>query len=166
MWLDNSNDNVTVQLNGYADPFGLDRNRHGGGVLAYVKNDIFCVRRCDFEPNDVEILWLELKTTNFRCLYIAVCYLPPNPNSLPKPKLTDSLSILLASLIVDPNRCVLIIGDFNEHSVSKPIYLQSKLFRTLSAFDFHEFIDTATREQQSNVKFWKCLRIILYCYDY
>ena len=40
-WLDNSIDNVTVQLNGYADPFRLDRNRHGCGVLAYVENDIF-----------------------------------------------------------------------------------------------------------------------------
>ena len=40
-WLDNSIDNVIVQLNGYADLFRMDRNRHGGGVLAYVKNDIF-----------------------------------------------------------------------------------------------------------------------------
>jgi len=32
-WLDNSIDNVTVQLNDYSDPFRLDRNRHGGGVL-------------------------------------------------------------------------------------------------------------------------------------
>ena len=40
-WLYNSIDNVTVQLNGYADPFRLDRNRHGGGILAYVENDIF-----------------------------------------------------------------------------------------------------------------------------
>ena len=40
-WLDNSIDNVIVQVNGYADLFRMDRNRHGGGVLAYVKNDIF-----------------------------------------------------------------------------------------------------------------------------
>ena len=59
--LGNSIDNVTVQLNGYADPFRLDRNRHGGGILAYVKNDIFYVRRFDFKSNEVEILWLELK---------------------------------------------------------------------------------------------------------
>ena len=47
-WLDNSIDNVTVQLNGCADLFRMDRNRHGGGVLAYVKNDISCVRCFDF----------------------------------------------------------------------------------------------------------------------
>jgi len=70
--------------------------------------DIFYVRRYDFESNDVEMLWLELKTTNFRCLYIAVCYLPPNYNSLLKQKFTDSLSTVLASLLVDHACCVLI----------------------------------------------------------
>ena len=55
-WLDNSIDNVVVQLNGYADPFRMDRNRHGGGILAYAKNDIFCVRRFDFESDNVEVL--------------------------------------------------------------------------------------------------------------
>ena len=62
-WLDNSIDNVTVQLNGYAGPFRLHRRRHGGGVLAYVKNDIFCVRHFDYESDDVEILWLVINTT-------------------------------------------------------------------------------------------------------
>jgi len=76
-----------------------------------------------------------------------VCYLPPNSNSLLKQKFIDSLSIVLASLLVDPDCCVLIIGDFNDHSVFKPIQLQSNLFRTLSAFGFHQFIDTATRDR-------------------
>jgi len=146
-WLYNSIDNVTVQLNGYADPFRLDRNRHGGGVLAYVKNDIFCVRHFDYESDDVEMLWLELKTSNFRCLYIAMCYLPPNSYSRLKQKFTDSLSTVLASLLVDPDCCVLIIGDFSDHSVFKPIQLQLNLFRTLSAFGFHQFIDTATQNR-------------------
>ena len=66
--------------------------------------------------------------------------------TLLKQKFTDSLSTVLASLVVDPNRRVLIIGDFNDHSVFKPIQLQSNLFRTLSAFGFHRFINTATRD--------------------
>ena len=56
----------------------MDRNRHSVGVLTYVKNDIFCVRPVDFESDDVEVLWLGLRTVNFRCLYIAVCCLRPN----------------------------------------------------------------------------------------
>jgi len=111
------------------------------------KNDIFCVRRYDFESNDVEILRLELKTTNFRCLYIAVCYLSQNPNSFLKQKFTDSLSTVLEALLVGPDCCVLIISDFNDHSVFTSIQLQSNLFWTLSAFGFHQFIDTATRDR-------------------
>jgi len=129
-WLDNSIDNVVVQLNGYADPFRMDRNRHGGGILAYAKNDIFCVRRFDFESDNVEVLWLGLRTANFRCLHTAVCCLQPNSYSLLKQEFTDSLSTVLASLLVDADRCVLIIGDCNDHSVFKPCQLQSNLFGT------------------------------------
>jgi len=103
-WLDNSIDNVIAQLIGYADLFRMDRNRHGGGVLAYVKNDIFCVRRFDFESDNVEVFWLGLRTANFRCLHIAVCCLPPNSYPLLKQEFTDSLSTVLASLLVDPDR--------------------------------------------------------------
>ena len=59
-WLDNSIDANSILLICYRGPFRLDRNRHGGGVLAYVKNNIYCVRRFDFESPDVEILWLEI----------------------------------------------------------------------------------------------------------
>jgi len=41
----------------------------------------------------------------------------------------------------------IIIGDVNDHSVNKPIQLQSNLFCTSSAFGFHQFIDTATRDR-------------------
>jgi len=99
-WLDNLIDNVTVQLNGYADLFRMDRNRHGGGVLAYAKNDVFCVRCFDFESDNVEVLWLGLRTAKFRCLHTAVCCLPPNSYSLLKQEFTDSLSTVLALLLL------------------------------------------------------------------
>ena len=128
-WLDNLIDsNVTVQLNGYADLFRMGRNRHGGCVLAFVQNDIFCVRRFDFESDNVEVFWLGHRTANFRCLHIAVCCLPPNSYSLLKQEFTDSLSTVLASLLVNPDRCDLIIGDCNDHSAFKPCQLQSNLF--------------------------------------
>jgi len=37
------------RLPGFCSPFRLDRNRHGGGVLSYVKCNIFCQRRLDLE---------------------------------------------------------------------------------------------------------------------
>ena len=103
-WLDNSIDANSIRLIGYRDPFRLDRNRHGGVFLAYVKNNIYCVRRFDFESPDVEILWLEPKTINFRNLYLAVCYLPPNTTSLLKKTFIESISSVIESLLVEIGR--------------------------------------------------------------
>jgi len=147
-WLDNPIDANSIRLIGYRDPFRLDRNRHGGGVLAYVKNNIYCVCRFDFESPDEEILWLELKTINFRNLYFAVCYLPPNTTSLFKKTFIESISSVIESLLVDRCCCILLVGDFNDHSVGKPVQLQTNLFRTLSAYGLQQLIDTPTRERK------------------
>jgi len=80
-------------------------------------------------------------------LQIFVVFTLQYANSFLKQKFTDSLSTVLESLLVDPDCCVLIIGDFSDHSVFTPIQLQSNLFWTLSAFGFHQFIDTATRDR-------------------
>jgi len=36
-------------LSGYSEPFRLNRHSYGGGVMAYVKNDLFYTCRCDLE---------------------------------------------------------------------------------------------------------------------
>ena len=136
-WLDNSIETSSIRLIGYRDAFRLDRNRHGGGVLGDVKNNIYCVRRFDFESPDVEILWLELKTINSRSLYLAVCYLPPNTTSLFKQTFIESISTVIESLLVDPCCCILLVRD-NDYSVGKPVQLQTNLFRTLSAYGLQQ----------------------------
>ena len=54
-WLSSNVDNSCIPLSGYSEPFSLDRNSHGGGVMAYVKIDLFCTRRRDLEQPGVEI---------------------------------------------------------------------------------------------------------------
>ena len=58
-WLSSNVDNSCILLSGYSEPFRLDRNSHGGGVMAYVKRDLFCTRRRDLEQPGVEIMWLD-----------------------------------------------------------------------------------------------------------
>jgi len=143
-WLDNSIDANSIRLIGYRDLFHLDRNRHGGGVLAYVKNNMYVVRHFDFESPDVEILWLELKTINSCSQQLAVCYLPPNTTSFFRQTFIESMSIVIETLLVDPCCCILLVGDY--HSVEKPVQLQTNLFRTFSAYGLQQLIDTPTRE--------------------
>ena len=54
-WLSSNVDDSCIPLSGYSEPFSLDRNSHGGGVMAYVKIDLFCTRRRDLEQPGVEI---------------------------------------------------------------------------------------------------------------
>ena len=58
-WMSSNVDNSCIPLSGYSEPFRLDRNSHGGGVMAYVKRDLFCTRRRDLEKPGVEIMWLD-----------------------------------------------------------------------------------------------------------
>jgi len=75
-WVSSNVDNSCVPLSGYSEPFHLERNSHGGDVMAYVKRDLFCTRRRDLEQPSVEIMWLDFKLTHRNRSLIAVCYQP------------------------------------------------------------------------------------------
>ena len=60
-----------------------DRNRHGGGVLIYVRSDIPHRRRLDLEPEpqksyDNEVLVIETRPYKAEKWFIVVFYKPPN----------------------------------------------------------------------------------------
>ena len=51
-WLHSSISNTNISLPCYGEPYRLDRNRSGGGVLTFVKSNVYCIRRFDLEnPN-------------------------------------------------------------------------------------------------------------------
>jgi len=75
-WLNSNVDNSCIPLSGYSEPFRFDQNSHGGGIMAYMKRDLFCTHRRDLEQPGVEIMWLDFKLTHRNRLLIAVCYQP------------------------------------------------------------------------------------------
>ena len=75
-WLDSIVKDGEIAFDGY-QVTRKDRNRHGGGVLAYVPVSMKAVRRQDLESDSVEILWLELKPNKDRKVLMAVIYCPP-----------------------------------------------------------------------------------------
>ena len=65
-------------INGYSTPYRLDRNRNGGGVIIYVREDIPSkILRKHFFPNDIEGIFAEI---NFRKSKWLLCgtYHPPS----------------------------------------------------------------------------------------
>ena len=60
-WLDSSIHDSEINIPGYVVERS-DRNRHGGGVAVYIKDDIHYKRRYDVENvNNIESVWLEIQ---------------------------------------------------------------------------------------------------------
>ena len=69
--------------------FRRDRNRHGGGVMIIVRNNLPATRRHDLEFDNAELLWIEISLRNKSILF-GVLYRPPTS--------TDNLTELAMSL--------------------------------------------------------------------
>lgn len=80
-WLNSTVEYGEIAIDGY-QVMRKDRNRHGGGVLAFVPVSMKAVRRHDMESDGVEILWLELKPNKDRKVLMAVIYRPPGCGAL------------------------------------------------------------------------------------
>ena len=65
-----------IQINEY-DLLRCDRNRHGGGVACYIRNDLsYSVKSCF--PKDIENIFFELLLPNTKPIVVGTIYRPPN----------------------------------------------------------------------------------------
>ena len=63
---------------------------------------------------------------------LAVCYQPPNTNAQSRQQFADAFSNALNLVLNDPDRIVIVTGDFNDLTLDKPIQLQSTFVRICS----------------------------------
>jgi len=65
-------------INGYSQPYRLDRNKHGGGILIYVKENILSklLIKHNF-PDDIEGIFIEINLRKSKLLFLG-SYHPPN----------------------------------------------------------------------------------------
>ncbi len=77
-WLNSSILNSEILPN-YGSIFRCDRTgRIGGGVLVAVKTGIQVTRRHDLEPENTEIVVIELMKSNSKPVVLCTFYRPPN----------------------------------------------------------------------------------------
>jgi hypothetical protein len=83
-WLDATINSNEIDLEPFSIPFRRDRNRHGGGVAAYISTNIGATRLQNIEPAQSEILCLEVQLpgTPIKHLLLLACYRPPNKDML------------------------------------------------------------------------------------
>ena len=75
--LDDSFPNSQFLVDGFSEPFRIDRNRSGGGVMIYVRDVIPSkLLTKHFFPNDIEDLFVELNFTKCKLLLLGTYHLP------------------------------------------------------------------------------------------
>ena len=146
-WLDQNTLNTEVFLEGFTPPFRNDRlDRGGGGVIVYCNDSLYCKRRNDLEPKDLECVWIETTIKNEKYL-IGTFYRPPNSNNNIWDLIEHSIE-----LAVD-TRCknLIITGDFNENQFDRNI--NTKIRYICNTFNLFQLIrePTSITENSANL---------------
>ena len=113
--------------------------------MAFVKSNIYYIRRFDLESSNVKVLWLEICLDKSVSFILAVCYQPPNTNAQSHQQFVDAFCSALNLVLNNPDRIVIVAGDFNDLTLDKPIQLQSTFVRIMYSYGFQQLIRNPTR---------------------
>ena len=139
-WLDDSITDAEIELPGYSLE-RKDRNRQGGGVCLYIRNDLAYNRRSDLDTFDIESVWIHIHLPKTKPILIASVYRPPNQ--------TDFLSTLEELLkTTEPSEETYILGDINICLSKSNIGLAKSYMNLLNNNGFTQLIDEPTRIAQ------------------
>ncbi len=105
--LDNSISNSEVEIRGY-ELVRRDRNRNGGGVAIYLRNNIPYIERSALISDNIEALCLEIRKPKIKPVLVSTLYRPPHSNI----ELLECFETFLQKTD-DENKEMMITGDFN-----------------------------------------------------
>ena len=69
----------SFRISGYNKPFRKDRNRNGGGILVFIRDNIPCKELQIIFFNEFEVLFVEIYLSHSKWLFVA-CYHPLLPH--------------------------------------------------------------------------------------
>ena len=98
-------------IEGFQSPFRRDRNRHGGGIMIFIRDNIHAKLLNTNLPDNIESLFIELNFKNAKWLLMG-SYRPPSQCS--KYYYNEISKILDEYSLVYDN--ILLTGDFNEET--------------------------------------------------
>ena len=108
--------------------FRHDRNRHGGGILLYVK-DAYVTSELPGTPTDLEIITICVQSGNCKAC-LSLFYRPPSSSSV----IFDNFCTYLESLNIAQYSHFILLGDFNVNFVNSSHPLYSKLCNIMSTY--------------------------------
>ena len=140
-WLDDSILDSEISIQGYS-LCRLDRNRHGGGVLMYVKC-VFTFSVIFKGTQDFECLILSIFSNGSRSpdFTVVLFYRPPNSGHIPLDKLFTTLCNIFVTLSMN----LYLLGDFNVDFFVPTTPLYHKLLSIVSSFNLTQVVSEPTR---------------------
>ena len=111
--LDQTIPNNLITLPGYHEPLRHDRNRHGGGVLMYIAENLAYQHRSELQSNFYEHLWADVRI-NDKIFAINGLYRPPNEDAENHKLFLETAEIILTQLYnYDNAEYKILSGDLN-----------------------------------------------------
>ena len=122
-WLDSSIPDSGVAIGDSYNIYRKDRPTPGGGILAYISNNIPTTRLRDLEENSKEVIWLLLKCAKiprpFSSILVVGVYYPPGQSAEAEKDMLLFLTNGIDSVLRDrPSIGLIITGDFNQINLS------------------------------------------------
>ena len=132
-----------IKIDGYVS-YRLDRNRHGGGVLFYVNNQLESHLLKHLTDSKYESLWIKVCLDKAKPIFLSVVYRPPSKCS--DLESTDQLCGYLKECDskLPQIKEVFICGDFNCNMMSR-YALSSKIKDLCSSLSLKQLIEEPTR---------------------
>ena len=81
----------SFRISGYNKRFRKDRNRNGGGILIFVRDDIPCKELQINFFNEFEVLFVEIKLSHSKWLFVACYHSPSQKDDLVFRKLSNQI---------------------------------------------------------------------------
>ena len=139
-WLDDSVNDSEISINNYCI-IRADRNRQGGGVCLYIRENLTFNPRIDIKTDSIETLWVEILQPKTKPILVGVAYRPPSQS--------DFYDIFEQTChqIDDSNKHeIIILGDFNT-DMKGPLNsnLRRRLLEFQTTFDLDQLIVEPTR---------------------
>ena len=106
------------------------RNRHGGGVAFYVRENISHTLRADLSISDIESIWVEVNAPDGTSYLICSMYRPPSASHDYYDKMIENIELVFML-----NKEIVIFEDLNfynkidESLSSNPVHLIENLFQ-------------------------------------
>ena len=132
-----------IKIDGYVS-YRLDRNRHGGGVLFYVNNQLESHLLKHLTDSKYESLWIKVCLDKTKPIFLSVVYRPPSKGS--DLESTDQLCAYLKECDskLPQIKEVFICGDLNCNMMSR-YALSSKIKDLCSSLSLKQLIEEPTR---------------------